>query len=93
VGHAAHGGRNYTRYNDGNPTNDPDPREYYNLGSDPYQVHNAFSSSAIDPPAYPRPDSATQGYHEDRLNALYSCAGQSCRTAENAPLLPSAIVP
>ena len=85
--------RNYTRYADGDPANDPDPIEYYDLGLDPYQVHNAFSTSDTDPPAYPRPDSATQGYYEDRLDALYGCTGQSCRTAENAPRLPTGIVP
>jgi N-acetylglucosamine-6-sulfatase len=85
-------GSNYTRYHDGAPDNDPDPKEFYDLSEDPYQVHNAFSTSDTDPPAN-TPDSATQAYYEDRLDALYACAGQSCRTAENAPLLPPAIVP
>jgi N-acetylglucosamine-6-sulfatase len=77
-------GSNYTRYEDGQQ------KEYYDLGLDPYQVHNALG--ALDT-AYAAPDAATRAYYEKRLDDLYACAGRSCRTAENAPRLPAGIVP
>jgi arylsulfatase A-like enzyme len=77
-------GSNYTRYEDGQQ------KEYYDLGLDPYQVHNALGASDT---AYAAPDAATRAYYEKRLDDLYACAGGSCRTAENAPRLPAGIVP
>ena len=77
-------GSNYTRYEDGQQ------KEYYDLGLDPYQVHNALGASDT---AYAVPDAATRAYYEKRLDDLYACAGGSCRTAENAPRLPAGIVP
>src|SRR5215217_1414 len=76
-------GSNYTRYED-------QQKEYYDLRLDPYQIHNALGASDT---AYAPPDAATQDYYEKRLDALYACTEQSCRTAENAPLLPTGIVP
>jgi N-acetylglucosamine-6-sulfatase len=80
-------GKVYTRYANGE-------KEYYDLTADPYQVHNAFGASDTD---YPPPDSSTQDYYEKRLNDLYACSGregpQSCRKAENAPLLPTGTIP
>ena len=77
-------GSSYTRYEDGQQ------KEYYDLGLDPYQVHNALGASDT---AYAAPDAATRAYYEKRLDDLYACAGGSCRTAENAPRLPAGIVP
>jgi N-acetylglucosamine-6-sulfatase len=77
------GGKVYTRYEKG-------AHEYYDLSMDPYQVHNALGASDT---AYAPPDGSTRDYYEKRLDALYACAGVSCRTAENAPLLPSGTVP
>ena len=71
----------YTRHQNGE-------KEYYDLVQDPYQLHNALrpDDPATTPPA---PGPATLAYYEKRLDALYGCAGQSCRAAEDAPLLPS----
>ena len=77
-------GSNYTRYED------VQQKEYYDLRLDPYQIHNALGASDT---VYAPPDAATQDYYEKRLDALYACAERSCRTAENAPLLPTGIVP
>src|SRR5215217_1483275 len=80
-------GSNYTRYEDGE-------KEYYDLRLDPYQLHNALGPSDN---AYPPPNSATRAYYEKRLDDLYACSGHegraSCREAEDAPPLPSGIVP
>lgn len=46
--------------------------EYYDLSRDPYQLRSD-------------PASAPQGLR-DSLDVLQTCAGESCRTAENAPL-------
>jgi N-acetylglucosamine-6-sulfatase len=79
----------YTRREDG-------VNEYYDLGADPYQLHNAFQPDDPNktPPA-PRP--RTRKYYEQRLNALYDCEGQrgpgSCGEAEDAPLLPGDTTP
>ena len=70
----------YTRHQNGE-------QEYYDLVQDPHQLHNALGAADT---AYPAPDTATLNYYEERLDALYNCAGQSCRTAEDAPLLPNA---
>jgi hypothetical protein len=48
-------------------------------------VHNALGPSDT---TYPPPNPATIAYYEQRLDDLYDCSGQSCRTAENAPLSP-----
>lgn len=62
-------------------------KEYYDLRLDPHQVHNALHPD--DPVNTPSaPNTETLEYYEQRLNALYSCAGQSCRAAEDAPLNP-----
>ena len=78
----------YTRHENG-------VKEYYDLQKDPYQLHNAFRPDAPDTP--PAPDSATTGYYEQRLDALYACVGQqgpgSCGEAEDAPLLPAGTTP
>jgi N-acetylglucosamine-6-sulfatase len=76
-------GKVYTRYEKG-------AHEYYDLGLDPYQLHNAFGASDT---AYLPPDAVTQAYYEQRLDDLYVCAGPWCRAAENAPLLPTGTVP
>ncbi|HKH09910.1 MAG TPA: sulfatase/phosphatase domain-containing protein, partial [Rubrobacter sp.] len=73
----------YTRHETGPGGGD---KEYYDLSRDPNQVHNALG--AADNTAYPAPEDTTLAYYEERLDALYNCAGQSCRAAENAPLLP-----
>jgi arylsulfatase A-like enzyme len=65
-------------------------KEYYDLGRDPHQLHNALGEADT---TYPAPSSATLAHYEDRLDALYGCAGQSCRTAEDAPLLPGGAPP
>ena len=72
----------YTRHETGPGDGD---KEYYDLEKDPHQLHNALGPADT---AYPPPDTATLSYYEERLDALYDCAGQSCRTAEDAPLLP-----
>jgi N-acetylglucosamine-6-sulfatase len=79
------GGKVYTRHEGG-------AKEYYDLAKDkdPYQVHNALGAGDT---TYLPPDSAILAYYEQRLNALYACAGQSCRTAEDAPLLPASTTP
>jgi hypothetical protein len=79
----------YTRHETGPNGGD---REYYDLKRDPYQLHNALrpDDPAKTPPA---PDGATLAYYEDRLDALYGCAGQSCRAAEDAPPLPGGPTP
>jgi N-acetylglucosamine-6-sulfatase len=77
------GGKVYTRHEGG-------AKEYYDLVKDPYQVHNALGAGDT---TYLPPDSAIRAYYEQRLNALYACAGQSCRTAEDAPLLPASTTP
>jgi N-acetylglucosamine-6-sulfatase len=80
-------GGNYTRYEDGE-------KEYYDLRSDPYQLHDALGASDT---TYPPPDPATLAYYERRLDDLYACSGHegqgSCREAEDAPLLPSGVAP
>ena len=68
----------YTRHQNGE-------KEYYDLERDPYQLHNALGPADT---AYPPPDGATRAYYEERLDALYGCAGRSCRTAEDAPSAP-----
>ncbi len=73
----------YTRHQNG-------AEEYYDLSRDPHQLHNALGAADTD---YPAPDAATLNHYEDRLDALYRCSGQSCRTAENAPLLPGGPTP
>ena len=70
-------GKVYTRYEDGQQ------KEYYDLARDPHQVHNALGAGDT---TYLPPDSAILDSYEERLDALYACAGRSCRTAENAPL-------
>jgi N-acetylglucosamine-6-sulfatase len=70
----------YTRHENGVVN-----KEYYDLAVDPFQVHNALGPSDT---AYPAPDSGTRAYYEQRLDDLYRCSGQSCRTAENAPISP-----
>jgi hypothetical protein len=76
-------GKVYTRY--GESTD----REYYDLTQDPHQVHNALGDSDT---TYQPPDGEILLHYEARLDALYSCSGQtgpgSCRGAEDAPLLP-----
>jgi N-acetylglucosamine-6-sulfatase len=74
----------YTRHETGPGDGD---KEYYDLERDPHQAHNALrpDDPAKTPPA---PSPATLAYYEQRLDDLYGCAGQSCRAAENAPLLP-----
>ena len=72
----------YTRHETGPGDGD---EEYYDLKRDPYQLHNALGAADT---TYPPPDGATLAYYEERLDALYNCAGQSCRAAEDAPLLP-----
>jgi arylsulfatase A-like enzyme len=47
-------------------------REYYDLGTDPYELDNRYKS--VDPDLIRRA--------EDRLDALRGCAGATCRTAE-----------
>jgi N-acetylglucosamine-6-sulfatase len=79
----------YTRHENGE-------KEYYDLATDPYQLHNAFQPD--DPnKTPPAPDSATREYYEQRLDALYECVGQrgpgSCGEAEDAPLLPGDTTP
>jgi N-acetylglucosamine-6-sulfatase len=84
-------GKVYTRYGNGAET------EYYDLKRDPYQVHNAFSTSETDPPLYPPPDAATLAHYDQRLNALYDCVGHegpgSCVAAENTPVSPTGVAP
>ena len=76
----------YTRYESGE-------KEYYDLVTDPYQLHNAFGVSDT---AYPPPDPTIQAHYEKRLDALYACTGSegpgSCRRAENAAPLPASTV-
>ena len=72
----------YTRHETGPGEGD---REYYDLRQDPHQLHNALGAEDT---TYPAPDAATLNHYEERLDALYACAGQSCRTAEDAPPLP-----
>jgi arylsulfatase A-like enzyme len=67
----------YTRHQNGE-------KEYYDLTRDPYQLHNALGAAGT---AYPPPGGATLAHYEGRLDALYNCAGQSCRAAEDAPPL------
>ena len=71
----------YTRHQTGPGDGD---NEYYDLSLDPYQLHNALGAADTD---YPAPDTATLAHYEGRLDDLYGCAGQSCRAAEDAPLL------
>ena len=77
-------GKVYTRYENG------EDREYYDLIQDSSQVHNALGDSDT---TYQPPDTSTLDYYEQRLDALYACAGReepgSCVAAENEPLLPT----
>jgi N-acetylglucosamine-6-sulfatase len=81
------GGKIYTRHEGGE-------KEYYDLGLDPHQLHNALGAGDT---TYPPPDTAIRAYYEKRLAALYACSGHegpgSCREAEDAPLLPVGIAP
>jgi arylsulfatase A-like enzyme len=72
----------YTRHENGPGDGD---KEYYDLNLDPYQLHNALGAADT---TYAAPGDATLAYYEERLDALYGCAGQSCRAAEDAPPLP-----
>jgi N-acetylglucosamine-6-sulfatase len=72
----------YTRHETGPGDGD---KEYYDLKRDPYQLHNALGAADT---TYPPPDGATLAYYEERLDALYNCARQSCRAAEDTPSLP-----
>jgi hypothetical protein len=83
-------GSNYTRYHDTDADPANDPKEYYDLVRDPYQLHNALGASDT---AYPPPGNATLAYYERRLDNLYGCAGPSCRAAENASLVPPTTTP
>jgi N-acetylglucosamine-6-sulfatase len=67
-------------------------KEYYDLRQDPHQLHNQLGPEDDNQRNVP-PDSATLAYYEQRLDALYNCAGQSCRQAEDAPLLPGGSAP
>jgi arylsulfatase A-like enzyme len=49
--------------------------ELYDLGKDPYELHNLYDSA--DPDLIAQLDS--------RLDALRDCAGEGCRAAEDAP--------
>ncbi len=77
----------YTRYDSGE-------KEYYDLATDPYQLHNALGAGDT---LYPPPDSTILDYYERRLDALYACSGRegpgSCREAENTPPLPTSTAP
>lgn len=53
-------------------------KEYYDLKTDPHEVES-------DPGSVP-PE--TRAYWERRIEALGSCSGAECRTAEDAPLIP-----
>lgn len=53
--------------------------EYYNLSTDPYEVRSKPGS--IDP--------EVRAYWNRRMDTLGSCSGSDCRTAENAPPLPT----
>jgi arylsulfatase A-like enzyme len=68
--------------------------EYYDLGVDPHQLHNALGDADT---TYPPPDSQVVGHYRDRLSELYRCSGQegpfSCRIAEDAPLWPPDTIP
>jgi hypothetical protein len=83
----ARGVKVYTRHQTGRVD-----REYYDLRQDPHQLHNQLGPEDDNQRNDP-PDSETLAYYEERLDALYRCAGQSCRTAENAPLLPGGTTP
>jgi arylsulfatase A-like enzyme len=48
-------------------------RELYNLGADPYELSNAYNTTAP-------PDALAA-----RLQALKTCSGDSCRAAEDGP--------
>jgi arylsulfatase A-like enzyme len=60
------GGRKYVEYEGGE-------KELYDIGTDPYELSNAYD------PAAPPDDLTT------RLQALTTCAGDSCRAAEDGP--------
>jgi N-acetylglucosamine-6-sulfatase len=55
--------------------------EYYDLGKDPDEVHSNPDSL----------DTTTRSYWEQRLDDLQHCEGDSCRTAENVPMLSGQI--
>ena len=78
------GAKVYTRHEGG-------AKEYYDLIEDPHQVHNALGGGDT---TYAPPESTLLAHYEERLNDLYRCGGQvgpdSCRAAEDAPLLPAA---
>jgi N-acetylglucosamine-6-sulfatase len=75
-------GKVYTRFDSGE-------KEYYDLRTDPYQLHNAFGTADR---RYPPPAQETRGYYAKRLGDIYDCSGHegtvSCSEAEDAPLLP-----
>jgi N-acetylglucosamine-6-sulfatase len=81
------GGKVYTSHEGGS-------EEYYDLGVDPHQLHNALGDADT---TYPPPDGEVVGHYRDRLSDLYRCSGQegslSCRIAENAPLEPPDTTP
>ncbi len=54
-------------------------KEYYDLKSDPYEVES-------DPGSVPP---KIRAYWERRIDAIGSCSGAECRTAEDAPALPA----
>jgi arylsulfatase A-like enzyme len=85
----AEGVKVYTRHETGPNGGD---REYYDLKQDPYQLHNQLGPEDDNQRNDP-PDDPTLTYYEERLDALYNCAGQSCRTAEDAPPLPGGTAP
>jgi hypothetical protein len=53
----------------------PGPKELYDLSTDPYELQNRICTA----------DLALAASLRAKLDALKSCAGQSCREAENAP--------
>jgi arylsulfatase A-like enzyme len=50
-------------------------RELYDLRKDPYELHSLHDSA----------DPALISKLDARLDALRNCAGEGCRSAENAP--------
>ena len=58
-------------------------KEYYDLTKDPYEVESKPGSVAAE----------TRAYWERRMDDLRSCAGPTCRTAENMPASPDPTAP